>query len=91
MVSIDTKILTFIIWGATMSLRDQNLIKKIESKLEIMTYLERLRYALKSGKANIRFQRKRMADVNKEEKYTTRFTLMNLFPDEDEIDVLRES
>ena len=52
-----------------MSLRDKNLVKKIESKHEVMTYLERLRYALKSGKADIRFQRKgclmkiRMKDI----------------------------
>jgi hypothetical protein len=82
-------VLTFLIWGATMSLRDKNLVKKIESKHEVMTYLERLRYALKSGKADIRFQRKRMSDENKYERYTNRFTFLNLFQDEDEVDVLK--
>jgi hypothetical protein len=82
-------VLTFLIWGATMSLRDKNLVKKIESKHEVMTYLERLHYALKSGKADIRFQRKRMSDENKDERYTNRFTFLNLFQDEDEVDVLK--
>jgi hypothetical protein len=66
-----------------------NEAKRIESKLEVTTFLEQLHYALKSGKARIIFQKKRSSDENRDEKYTNRYTISKLFPDEDEVDALK--
>lgn len=63
--------------------------KRIESKLDIQTYLDRLRYALKSGSTKISFQRDRKVDQLREYRFTNRFTLGNIFPDEDEVEVLK--
>lgn len=63
--------------------------KSIESKLEVITYLDRLRYALDSGNTKINFQKDRRVDENRDIKYTNRYTILNLFPDEDEVKVLR--
>ncbi len=63
--------------------------KRIESKLDIQTYLDRLRYALKSGSTKISFQRDRKVDQQREDRFTNRFTLGNIFPDEDEVEVLK--
>lgn len=88
MVSIDTKTLTIYTRGGKISMQI-NETKRIESKIEVITFLEQLRYALKSGKAKIIFQKKRSAEENKDEKYTNRYTIAKLFPDKDEVDVLK--
>ena len=64
-------------------------VKRIESKLEVQTYLDRLKYALKSGSAKINYQGERRIDQERIEKYTNRFTFGQLFPDEDETAVLK--
>lgn len=64
-------------------------IKRVESKLDIETYLARLKYALQSGRAKINFQKKRIVDENRDEKYTNKYTLFTLFHDEDEVEVLK--
>lgn len=63
--------------------------KRIENKLKVTTYLDRLKYALQSGKARINFQKKRIVDENRDEKYTNKYTMLTLFPDEDEVEVLK--
>ena len=63
--------------------------KRIESKLEVTTYLDRLRYALQSGKAKINFQKDRRVYGNRDKKYTNRYTILSLFPDEDDIEALK--
>lgn len=55
-------------------------VKRIESKLEIESYLQNLRYALEH-KARITFQIDRKVDETRNEKYTNRFTVADLFPD----------
>lgn len=72
-----------------MSLRETNEERRIESELEIKTYLDRMKYALQSGKAKIVFQKKRNSDANRNEQYTNRFTMHYLFPDEDEVAILK--
>jgi len=62
---------------------------KIESKFDVSTYLERLKYALESGSATINFQRDRQVDAARDRKYTNRYTMLTLFPDEDEVTVLK--
>ncbi len=63
--------------------------RRIESKLEVNTYLDQLKYALKSSMASITFQKKRLVDENRDEKYTNKYTMLNLFPDEDEVEALK--
>ena len=63
--------------------------KRIENEFEVTTYLDRLNYALQSGQAKINYQKDRRVDENKDIRYTNRYTLSNLFPDEDEVEVLK--
>ena len=76
-------------WGVTVSIREVYEQKRVESKLEVTTYLDRLKYALQSGRARINFQKKRIVDENRDEKYTNKYTILKLFPDEDEVEVLK--
>lgn len=55
---------------------------RIESRLEILAYLQDLRYALDHG-AHLDFQMDRNVDGKRDVKYTNRFTIAQLFPDED--------
>ena len=61
----------------------------IESDFDVNTYLDRLQYALKSGSASINFQRDRLIDAARDRKYTNRHTMLTLFPNEDEVTVLK--
>ena len=62
---------------------------KIESEFDVSTYLERLKYALESGSATVNFQRDRQVDAARDSKFTNRHTMLTLFPDEDEVTVLK--
>jgi len=64
-------------------------VKRIESKLDINSYIDRLRYAIERGTATIYFQKERQVDKVRNEKYTNRYTISYLFPDEDEVEVLK--
>lgn len=61
---------------------------RIESELEIRTYLQKLQYVLDQG-AEISFQAKRLVDQNREEKYTNQYTVNTLFPDENPKEALK--
>jgi hypothetical protein len=63
--------------------------KRIESKNEVQTYLDRLKYALQSGAVTINFQKDRNIDGGRDRKYTNRYTLGKLFSDEDEVEALK--
>lgn len=67
----------------------ENGIKRIESKLEIQTYLDKLKYAIKSNSVKVNFQKKRMVDERRNIKYTNRYTIAQLFPDEDEVEAIK--
>lgn len=54
---------------------------RIESELEVRSYIQNLKYALDNG-AQITFQVKRLVDESREEKYTNQYTVNTLFPDE---------
>jgi len=62
---------------------------RIEGKLEVQTYLDRLKYAIESSSARINFQRNRKVDEKRNRKFTNRYTISKLFPDEDEVEVLK--
>lgn len=63
--------------------------KRIESKIEVITYLDRLKYALQTGHARIKFQQTRQVDKKRNEKFTNRYTVLKLFPDEDPVEALK--
>ncbi len=58
-----------------------NEISRIESKAEIEAYIERIKYALDND-AQINFQIDRRVDNNRAERFTNRFTIGQLFPNE---------
>lgn len=61
---------------------------RIESKLEVNSYLQDLRYALQHN-AKITFQAERRVDQNRDQKYTNKFTVADLFPDENPAAAIR--
>lgn len=61
---------------------------RIESELEVKTYIQKLKFALNNG-AKIYFQENRFVDKKREEKYTNHYTINKLFPNENPVDVLK--
>lgn len=61
---------------------------RIESELEVKSYIHNLRFALNNG-AKTDFQAKRLIDEKREEKYTNQYTVNKLFPDENPVDALK--
>lgn len=65
-----------------------NTKNRIESKLEVNTYLQKLKYALDHD-AQTTFQARRLVDKKRDEKYTNQYTVDTLFPDENPVDALK--
>ena len=65
-----------------------NTKSRIESKLEVNTYLQKLKYALDHD-AQITFQARRLVDKQRDEKYTNQYTVDTLFLDENPVDALK--
>lgn len=63
--------------------------KRIETKFEVRTYLDRLKYAISNGKVRIIFIKDRCVDQLRDQRFTNRHTIAELFPDDDEIDALK--
>ena len=63
-------------------------ISRIESKTEIIAYIQNLKFALEHG-ARLNFQIERRVDEHRDERYTNRYTVSQLFPDEDPVKALR--
>lgn len=63
-------------------------VKYIESKENVKDYLSKLRYALANG-ANINFQEVRIVDENRNIRHTNKYTVAELFPNQNPVDVLR--
>lgn len=61
---------------------------RIESELEVKTYIQKLKFALNNG-AKIYFQENRFVDKKREEKYTNHYTISKLFPNENPVEVLK--
>lgn len=72
-----------------MNHKKSNELSRIEPKEEVITYLERLVYSLKSGQAKVALVKDRYIDRARDEKYTNRYTLHELFPDEDLVEALK--
>lgn len=61
---------------------------RIESELEVRSYLQDLKYALDHG-ARLTFQEERAVDRNRPAQYTNKFTVADLFPNESPVEALR--
>lgn len=61
---------------------------RIESELEVKSYIQNLKYALDNG-AKITFQVKRVVDENRDKKYTNQYTVDILFPNENPVEALK--
>ena len=61
---------------------------RIESALEVQAYLQDLKYALEHG-ATVTFQMERYVDLNRDVRHTNKFTVADLFPDEDPVAALK--
>ncbi len=61
---------------------------RIESELEVRAYLQDLKYALDHG-AQLTFQAERNVDANRPVRFTNKFTVADLFPNEDPAKALR--
>ena len=72
--------------------REKNLAEeinaRIETELEVKAYIQDLKYALNND-AQIEFQVKRRVDEDREERYTNKYTVNRLFPDENPVDALK--
>ena len=62
--------------------------ERIESELEVDTYIQRLKYALNNG-AQLVFQAYRRVDEKRDLKYTNQYTINKLFPNENPTDALK--
>ena len=65
-----------------------NTAARIESALEVSAYLQNLQYALKHN-ATLTFQTERRIDQQRDMRYTNRFTVADLFPDENPVSAIR--
>lgn len=83
------KILTGILRSAIIKMKDKNEIKRIETRIEVETYLDRLKYAIESGSAIIQFAKERYIDKKRNKKHTNKYTMSVLFPDEDFVTALK--
>lgn len=61
---------------------------RIETELEVQSYLQDLRYALEHG-AKVTFQIERQVDQNRDQRFTNKFTVADLFPDENPVAALK--
>ena len=61
---------------------------RIETELDVRTYLQDLKYALEHG-AKVTFQEERLVDQHRDQRYTNRFTVADLFPDENPVVALK--
>ena len=61
---------------------------RIESMLEVQSYLQDLRYALEHD-AKVTFQVERFVDRNRDLRYTNQFTVADLFPNENPVTALK--
>ena len=89
MVSIDTIKLNLTFGSVILMIRNGNQIIRIETQLEVDTYLAQLEYSLISQHAKLQFQEDRLVDRQRAERFTNRYTVGDLFPDDDPVDALK--
>ena len=73
------KFLTDTLGSVIIKMNNANEKKRIESKLEVQTYIDRLKYAIEGGSATINFQKERQVDKNRNREHTNRYTMSKNF------------
>jgi len=61
----------------------------IESELEIYSFLSKVKYCIESGDCQISLKPERRSEQKKDIKFTNIYTLGELFPNENPVDVLK--
>lgn len=61
---------------------------RIETEIEVRSYLQNLQYAL-GNNAKITFQIERQVDQNRDQRHTNQFTVADLFPNENPVSALK--
>lgn len=61
---------------------------RIETEIEVRSYWQNLQYAL-GNNAKITFQIERQVDQNRDQRHTNKFTVADLFPDENPVSALK--
>jgi hypothetical protein len=89
LVSIDTKYVDVPMGSGIIVMSHTTEVKRKESRTEIQTYLDRLHYALSNGYAKINFQNVRRVDKQRNKRYTNRYAMGQMFPNEDEVVALK--
>lgn len=62
---------------------------RIEDRLEVSTYISRLVYALENNGVKVTFQEERQVDKKRSAQYTNKYTVAQLFPNEDPIEAIK--
>lgn len=84
------KMLTESIRGAILYMDPNNQIKRKETEEEVKTYIDRIKYAIESGSAQLNLIKDRNVDKGRDLRYSNGFTLGDLFPNEDYVEVLKK-
>lgn len=66
-----------------------NSSKKTETKEDVAAFIANIKYCIESGDCKISFQYDRKNDANKDVRFTNRYTINTLFPNEDPADVMK--
>ena len=64
--------------------------KRKESRIEIITYLAQLKYAIEHGSAQVKLIIKRGVDKGRDKRFTNSYTLAKLFPKEDYVEAFKK-
>jgi len=64
-------------------------LKRVETIIEVDTYVARLKYLINNPCSNLKFQMDRNIDKDRHEHYTNKFTINDLFPNEEPNIVLK--
>ena len=67
-------------------IKDKN--ERIESREEVASYIQKLKFALKNG-ASVYYVPDRNVDRSRDDKYTNRYTINDLFPSENPVVALK--
>lgn len=64
-------------------------IKRTDDLKEVQTFLHRLKYAILEGGARVTIIRDRRVDLEREPRFSNRYTISQLFPDEEDVDAVK--
>ena len=77
-------------WSVALKMTStENSVKRIESKADIETYIAQLNYSLSKRTSRLYFQEDRQVDLYRNERYTNRYTMDDLFPNMDPVKALK--